>query len=548
LRVAARRGWTYWGRFSVGAGTILVGCWMWMTFSLGINMPAAVMGSQLFTALASVALVHCLCAGAYTVDAISREKREGTLGLLFLTDLRGVDVVAGKLVATGVHAVLGLAAAVPVMSVCLLLGGVSGEVLWKTSLALLNTLLLSLTGGLMVSALSRDARKASSGFILLLLLLTFGFPVLGHVVRPWLGRVGGPELLPFFLLASPVLAFGSALGGTGFLGFGNINPYWWCMLTLHGLIWVFLGITALVLPRVWQERSPGAWLEPLRRAWHWVVFGDSESRRRRRRRLLDLNPICWLSSRERWRVPAVCGVMLLAAAGWSYGWHKIGRDWLSPSVGVVCGLLLHATFKCWYAAEACRRFAEDRENNAFELVLSTSMSVRGILWGRWLALLRSFGMAWVLMVVADLGLLIAGLRSWSGAAGREYMVMVWGAGLWFLLVHFVALGSVGMWRSLTARSVNQAISMTVIQVLVWPWLVFGLVWGGILALRGVFLLSNSMAPWVESWEHLGFWLWFVLMMSLNLGAVFWATRRLLRDFRSVATERFDRHRRNLGSA
>ena len=34
-----------------------------------------------------------LCAMRNTADSLSAEKREGTLGLLFLTDLRGYDVV-----------------------------------------------------------------------------------------------------------------------------------------------------------------------------------------------------------------------------------------------------------------------------------------------------------------------------------------------------------------------------------------------------------------------------------------------------------------------
>ncbi|HQU46125.1 MAG TPA: hypothetical protein PK867_25150, partial [Pirellulales bacterium] len=39
-----------------------------------------------------------------TADCISSERREGTLGLLFLTDLRGHDVVLGKLVVAGLGA------------------------------------------------------------------------------------------------------------------------------------------------------------------------------------------------------------------------------------------------------------------------------------------------------------------------------------------------------------------------------------------------------------------------------------------------------------
>ncbi len=68
-------------------------------------------GRQLF------AVLHCTLLGAIwvlvpmlTADCISRERREGTLGLLFLTPLKGTDIVVAKGLAHGLRAVtLGLA-------------------------------------------------------------------------------------------------------------------------------------------------------------------------------------------------------------------------------------------------------------------------------------------------------------------------------------------------------------------------------------------------------------------------------------------------------
>ena len=55
----------------------------------------------LFWGLTGSAVFYCLLSGVwFTADCLSEEKREGTLGLLFLTDLKGYDVVFGKLVAT----------------------------------------------------------------------------------------------------------------------------------------------------------------------------------------------------------------------------------------------------------------------------------------------------------------------------------------------------------------------------------------------------------------------------------------------------------------
>lgn len=58
----------------------------------------------------------------------------------FLTDLKGFDVVLGKLVSSSIHAVYGLLAVVPMMAMALLFGGVTGAEVSRTSLALGNTL------------------------------------------------------------------------------------------------------------------------------------------------------------------------------------------------------------------------------------------------------------------------------------------------------------------------------------------------------------------------------------------------------------------------
>ena len=51
-------------------------------------------GTAMFKTLAWLGFAFCLFAGLRnTVDCLSSEKREGTLGLLFLTELTGVDVV-----------------------------------------------------------------------------------------------------------------------------------------------------------------------------------------------------------------------------------------------------------------------------------------------------------------------------------------------------------------------------------------------------------------------------------------------------------------------
>lgn len=98
LRVAARRRATYWVRTAFGAGAIAIGFFIWLDNRFS---PANVFGQNLFAAFAGLSVFYCLTGGLRsTADCLSEEKREGTLGLLFLTDLRGHDVILGKLAAT----------------------------------------------------------------------------------------------------------------------------------------------------------------------------------------------------------------------------------------------------------------------------------------------------------------------------------------------------------------------------------------------------------------------------------------------------------------
>jgi ABC-type transport system involved in cytochrome c biogenesis permease component len=107
---------------------------------------SGVTSTQVIQHVAEAVFVFCLFSGmGSTADCLSEEKREGTLGLLFLTDLKGYDIVFGKLLATSLHTIYGLLATFPIFSLVLLIGGVRGGELLQLGLALLNTLFFSLS-------------------------------------------------------------------------------------------------------------------------------------------------------------------------------------------------------------------------------------------------------------------------------------------------------------------------------------------------------------------------------------------------------------------
>src|SRR5207247_11480804 len=100
LRLKARKPRAYYHRCGMTAVALLMSFAI-ISFSFSAGRTPPQIGRDLFWAFASVAfLLSALAGPMVTADCISEEKREATLGLLFLTDLRPYDVVFGKLVAT----------------------------------------------------------------------------------------------------------------------------------------------------------------------------------------------------------------------------------------------------------------------------------------------------------------------------------------------------------------------------------------------------------------------------------------------------------------
>src|SRR5258708_527413 len=183
LRVAARRKSTHRIRLWTTFGGALVN----MIFLLFMRVFGSAFGfgnagGILFGMLAWYTFGMCLLAGIFlAADVLSEEKREGTLGLLFLTDLRGYDVVLGKFMGIGLATAYALVASFLVMAFPLLMGGVTAGEFWRVALALLNALFFSLAVGLWVSSWCRESTKAMTGALAALFLITIGPYVLEQV-------------------------------------------------------------------------------------------------------------------------------------------------------------------------------------------------------------------------------------------------------------------------------------------------------------------------------------------------------------------------------
>ena len=522
LRAAARQGATYWVRLGLALAAIFVGA---VIFMLTFGLPPAQTGRYIFEVLAGVMLLYCLAYGRRsTADCLSVEKREGTLGLLFLTDLKGLDVVLGKLVATSVRGFYGLLAMFPVLAVPLLLGGITSGEFWRLVLVLMNTFLFSLAIGILGSALSRDLRRAMAANFLLLLLLMAVPPACMVALGYFL-----PSHRPIsqLMFSCPVFSF-YLCDETQYQA--ARDHFWWSVAVIHGLTWLLILTVAWIVPRSWQDRHSRAGKSRWRDLWHTWRHGPAAGKGAFRQRALEANAFYWLAARARFKPVHVWTFLGCMAVWWLVGRLVSGSLWLDPSVAVLTALLLNSTLKVWLAIEAGQQLAEDQCTGAFELLLSVPLAVEDIVRGQRLALRRQFLRPLLAVLGVELLFLLAATRRPSGWETQA----TWLAGMFMLVADLVALSWVAMWRALVARSHNLATISTIVRLLVLPWLLFGTVVGVGKVWYGLALSED----WSPSWQfQIGLWLGLGLAADLAFGLTAWWQLRT--RFRELALRRFN---------
>ena len=520
MSVLARRKSTYWARAITGFLAVLV--MLWLLIVSRAHLTYAALGSSIFLILSSLCFTFTVLVGMHaTADSLSEEKREGTLGLLFLTDLKGTDIVGGKLAATSLHAVLALIGVIPMLSIALLLGGVTLEQFGRVALVLINTMFFSLSLGVFVSSISKNERKAMGGTFLGLLLLVLGPFVLAYVLSQ---RIGLSEEL---MAISPLYAFGVVQNAMG-PRVGGPQFYWVSVIATHLLAWFFLLFAAWILPRCVND-LPAARFAGVRNFVQNFVFGRAEQRRQHRAELLDRNAFLWLASRERVKPKYAWGVIFFFAG--LYLWIAMQFDNLMFDLLVSSAImfLVYLVFKIWAASEVCSRLIQDRRSGALELLLSTPLSVKAIAVGQTKALGRLFFYPIVFLIALELILLFGGLRH-DNPSTRTMRLSVYAIGITTFLLDLWALKWVGLWLSLTGKSMERVLIATLTRVLLLPWLLFVVLAG---------LLGTIAAMGGELQEPVVLWLWAGIAVTFSFWFGAGARRKFLAQFRDLASGRFE---------
>lgn len=524
LRAAARRRGTHWGRVFMAMLAMLVFTWMLVILLPQTRLVPARHGIFLFRGLLVVAALYAVIGGAVaTADCLSREKREGTLGLLFLTDLKGLDVVLGKLVASSVNALYALLAVIPVLGLSIQLGGITYQEIGIAAITLLHLTFFSVAVGILVSALSRQERKALFATLFTLFFWCVGPGVLVYILIALGGESRMLKLDEFFfsfLCLSPLYPLVHLLFyGVPGSPFGPLL-FWLSVGLAQGTAWLLLLVTARLVPRVWRARESNTGVAQFQQNVEQWVYGQGGRRARLRRRLLAVNPFLWLTQRERGKPYYVWIYFAAVITTWVFGNWQYGEVLFDLKSGVPGLLLIQAFLKIWVISESCTRLGEDRRSGALELLLSTPLNERDIVRGQWLAFRRQFALP------------IACFAAFEFLMVRHFLPDALAlATVGMLLLDLMALGYVGMWLGLKSRSTNRAILGTASLVLVLPW--------GLISV-GLFLLDAFLRwrhPVVEiSFTH-QFLVWFAVGALVDVGLGWgWARWRLRGSFRAAAAE------------
>jgi ABC-type transport system involved in multi-copper enzyme maturation permease subunit len=174
LRVASRRKGVYRLRLAAGLLTLVLGAYFLL---LGDNIATTIPSGRILFLILSVLLALGAVAAAHeTYDSISAEKREGTIGFLFLTELFPHDIVLGKLFAGALPSFYAMLATFPLLAAAALMGGVTGAEIWRMCLALLNLFFFAQSVALLASALFRARASVGLAAFLLLAFFTAGLP------------------------------------------------------------------------------------------------------------------------------------------------------------------------------------------------------------------------------------------------------------------------------------------------------------------------------------------------------------------------------------
>ena len=461
LRAEARHPFTYWVRvFAAGAAFVVA-----VLFVLSNDNDLREGGRLLLLIHGVLHLVILLTVPLLTADCLSRERREGTLGLLFLTPLKARDIVIAKSLAHGLRGLTLLLAVVPVVTLPLLMGGVVWQQAAISVCLNLASVCLALSAGLVASAFCKSWVRSLVLAMCLTAVLAYGLLNAFGIALDMNPAIGTDRSSPLALMLwSGIEQFFEISGGNqpqwlnmspgGFSTvYAKVFPAAALMLVLAlGVLASAILFAARRVRLTWQDRPPHPFV-----VWMQAKFCQPVLMQRSlklwMRRTLERNPIGWLERRT-WSgriviwgwLGVVVGVYIYALGSsnysnrWMHGMHML----------MAWGLLLSMTFS---ASNSLRR---ERETRALELLLVSPLSEAQILSGRLRGLWGQF--------LPAAAMFVAGW-TWLATQLNQRTEIFYAFGF---VISFLSVPVIGLFFSLVCKNFLTALVWSVVVALVLP--------------------------------------------------------------------------------
>ncbi len=343
---------------------------------------------------------------------ISRERREGTLPLLFLTALRPRDIVYAKGMANGLRAFTLCLAVIPILTIPFLVGGVSKSEVAVSVLLNFSSICLAMMAGLLASTASKTWTRAlgMAMFLSVLFLLSFAcvLPLAVEMFAELTLSGGGiaPRMLANQMYPSevPLLLWGFALmansGGLWQVLFSTGAPYQpWLSPATGGLrlglgpllsgclgttllsaiaVYVLSWCAAWNVNRVWREQPSSPRMERLKKRLFTPIIFRPLLRRWLSWKLAH-NPIGWLEQRSwsgrlivwTWLAIVVC---IYSSLFTNFSLYQKGFDGIQSFLATLLTLSM--------AISAAGSFRREHDTGVLELLLVAPLREEQIIHGR----------------------------------------------------------------------------------------------------------------------------------------------------------------------
>jgi hypothetical protein len=430
LRVALRKKRPVRSRLAVaaaGGGIALLFVW------LGTKPGTRGLGGLLHRVFCTFGLYLALRPPLRAAGMIAEERRNQTLGLLFLSGLSPAEVFASKVLSGALIALTQLLALFPLLASPFLIGGVSFDLFLATVCCLPNILLFALSVSLLASVLTREEGAA----VLLAAVLGLGLCVAAPALySAQVHLLAGARPSLWWLRLSP--AYGPYLVWTG-LQWAPIAEFWRNLgLTV---IWsgLCLGAAALALRGLSRRGEDACTDNRWRELWSRLVHGGAAWRGRLAARWLEANPFVWLAARDRQPVALAWAIAAGTVAAWGLS-LAVSRGVPSQITVFLLALFLNGTLRWLLHYTAARGLGEARCDGTYELLLTTPLQPRDIVCGQIEALNWQFRTVRRVALLLTTSMLIEGVALLPGIpAVTVCFIMAW---CWLL-----AWGFAWTWRA-----------------------------------------------------------------------------------------------------